>query len=81
MQVARFVRAMVFLVGFGLAGAVASCGPGAPQGPTAEDKERGKIIKEGNRKFYKQLKESAKADAGRQGGAMKRGKFRSNTRQ
>ena len=81
-RLTRFVRAMTLLLVLGIAALAAGCGQGAQQGaPTAEDKERGKIIKEGKRNFYKHVKESAKADTAREGDAMKRGRFRAKSGQ
>jgi hypothetical protein len=82
MRLTRFVRAMGLLLVLGIAAFAIGCGQGAREGgPTAEDKERGKIIKEGKRNFYKQVKESARADTARQGDAMKRGRFRAKSGQ
>lgn len=62
MQRTQFLREWVRILVLGVAACLAGCGPGGRQDPTAGDKEAGKLIAEGNRKFHQQVKEaSAKA--------------------
>jgi hypothetical protein len=64
MAIARFVRVLVLLSIFGLAGPLVGCGAGGQQGPGAEDREAGRAKASAVRKSHRELKASIKSAGG-----------------